>query len=45
MKRMDNIFSNRTENDFKEMNEQAKRAGGLSNLTFEDVYGEKTEKK
>ena len=45
MKRKDNVFANRSEQDFKEMNEQSKRAGGLSNLTFEDVYGKKTEEK
>lgn len=34
-----------TDDDFKEMNEVTKRHRGMSNITFEDVYGKKTKEK
>ena len=45
MKKNKNKLANLTEKDFKQMNEASKRHRGLSSITFEDVYGEKTEEK
>lgn len=34
-----NKFSNLTENDWKEANEQTKKDRGISGLTYRDIYG------